>query len=329
MTSLIIISGIIGLILVSLTPWITYENTYLSIESMANSENLEIKGLVGDLENISLCFWLLIIFSLISMVGLAIHILGSYSSIAKILMLIGCTNIIFSISVSILIHFIVIPNIEETNSISAALISSSLPIKYAYLPIVISVISLIGSILYTGYIVSFSIKGITNLKKDDLSNKKTDDDKKIIFKKPIQKEIEFEKTQREETIEIPKPQMELQETIEPEKKVMLTPPPIRETYQEPDLKQPSEPEDPMVQPLISKEPPDMQEKPRTPFKEEKTDQTSEPKIISETMHGKTPKSDEKPPISPIFERALSSAIEKRHIETPKEVKEKKHESESK
>ena len=94
---MIIVSGIIGLSFVSLIPWITYENTYLNIESIANSNNLQITGLSGDIENVSLCFWLLIIFGLISAVGLAIHILGKYSLIAKIFMLIGCPNIVFSI----------------------------------------------------------------------------------------------------------------------------------------------------------------------------------------------------------------------------------------
>jgi len=328
MISLIIVSGIIGLISVSLIPWITYEDTYLSIESMANSENLQIKGLSGDLENVNLCFWLLIIFGLISITGLAFQMLGKYSFIAKIFMLIGCSNIVFSISVFIIINFNIVNNIEKIDSVSAALIFANIPVKYAHLPVIISVISLIGSILFTLYVVSFSIKDIINLKKHDLSDKKPEEDKKMIFNQPIKKEIEFEKKKREETIELPKPYIELQETREPEKKVMITAPPIKETYQEPDLKQTSELEDPMVQPLISKEEIDSQDKPITPFKEEKIKQPSEPKSTSEAMHEHPPKLDDKPPVSPLFEKALSSAIEKRHIEITKAVKEKKQESES-
>jgi hypothetical protein len=84
----------------------------------------------------------------------------------------------------------------------------------------------------------------------------------------------------------------------------------------------------MIQPLNTKEPPNIQEKPRTPFKDEKIEKPPEPQSPSETIHKQFPKTDDKPPISPIFEKALSSAIEKRQTYPAKDNKAKKQEPES-
>ena len=102
-TSLIVVSSIIGLSLVSLLPWISDENSsadgavYLNMGAIEKSNNEQIKGLANDLGLINTCFWLVIIFGLLSFVGITIYVSGKYSSLAQIIMLIGCATIIFNI----------------------------------------------------------------------------------------------------------------------------------------------------------------------------------------------------------------------------------------
>lgn len=326
--SLIIVSGIIGLSLISIMPWITYEGTYLNIDGINNDDNLQVKGLVGDLEIISLCFWLLIIFGIISSFGIALSLYGKkYSSIAKIFIFAGCANIVFSVLV-VLLHITLINNIDEMDSISASFIVSNLPIKYAYLPMITGVISLTGSASYTGYILSYLVRLFRGPKKDTI-DKEPEEESKKIFERPAKtvEELKVKDIQQKEIIELPKPQVNIGEQRESEKKDILTAPPLQETYTEPEPSQPPEPEEKTMQPVFPEEPNNLEKTPEKPFEAEKIEQPSNQDTTPEPTQEQQLKSEDELITSPLFEKALSSAIEKRHLETKKENKEKKQQSE--
>ena len=323
--SLIIVSGISGLVLFSVAPWITYEDTYLNMEGVTNIDNLQVKNLVGDLEIINLCFWLLIMFGIISYFGIALHLYGKYSPIAKILIFAGCTNIVFS-GLIVILHITLINNIDETSS--ASLIVSHLPIKYAYLPMITGVVSLIGSASYAGYIVFYLIRLFRDSEKDTI-DKEPEEKSKNVFEMDIKtsEEPKFKDIQHKEIIDLPKPQANIDEPMIPEKKDILTTPPVQKTYSEPEPSQPPEPEEKTTQPVFSKESTDIKETPEEPFEAKKIEQPTDLETPPEPNQEQLPKSEDKLQPSPLFEKALSSAIEKRHLETQKEDKEKKQQSE--
>ena len=173
-TGLIVVSSIIGLSLISLLPWITVTETpstdetitvYHNFATMEKSDNEQIKNIVKDLGLISNCFWLVIIFGLLSFVGMIIYTSGKYSSLAQIIMLIGCATILFSILV-VFVNWNLISNIENMEAISTPLIFKSVPIMYAHLPLIMGIISLMGAILYTVVVAPFSIKYLISSKKE-------------------------------------------------------------------------------------------------------------------------------------------------------------------
>jgi DNA-directed RNA polymerase subunit RPC12/RpoP len=291
-TGLVVVSSIIGLSLMSLLPWISVTETpsadetitvYHNFATMEMSDDEQIKEIVKDLRLISNCFWLVIIFGLLSFAGIIIYTSKKYSSLAQIIMLIGCATIIFSV-LAVFVNWNLINNIKNMEAISASLIFKSGPIMYAQLPLIMGVISLIGAALYAVVATSFSIKYLISSKKEKKSGKKQYDQKT----KPEQfskkeEEIVIKKTPIEEKQEL----LEQIQTIEKP----VTP------------KQSFAPEKPSdIEEILEK--PILEEQPLKP-------ETS-PEIVQ-----KQSQESEQSPTSLLFEKALSSAIEKRQMETDK------------
>ena len=200
-------------------------------------------------------------------------------------------TLLFSILGTILI-LMLIADIDSMNGIFAASVCQNIFItfKYAYFTLIISIVSVIGSILYTIAIISFSVKRVAHSKEQRKFTKK-----KAVSEVPI-----------EEKQKLPEPE----ETLEKQPKVEKTLlPEISHEYES------DEEPKPVTKPEES--PP---QKKYFEFDKEKTK-----RIDSKEELPKTEISKELPK-SPLFEKALDSAIEKRHPEAEKEhVEEKKEE----
>ena len=319
--SLIIVVGIVGLTLISLLPWVsvtettslgTTETTYHDITSMENSDDGQINSLAGDAQLLSICFWMLIIFGLLSFIGMILRASGKYFKMAQIIMFIGCTNLIFSI-LAVLLNFRLIQNIESIENVSLAPLFgfSFIPIKYAHLVLIVGIIALIGSALYAGVTIFFSIKN------SYINRKKQQSEQKTIPKQFFQKkEQPIEKKK-----EIARRMQPLEKRFESENKTSLKTNIRQEYYAERD--ETLEPKETTMQqpdvPLISKKSPEessdtKKESYGKPFAD---DRITKPEITSETAQEKSSEPD-KLPTSPLFEKALSSALEKIQPELKKE-----------
>jgi len=168
MLALIVTSSIIGLTLISLLPWISVTETTSSGEAVAvydfaimqKSSDDQIKNIASDIDLTITIIWAIIIFSIIAFVGNVILASEKYAALAQLIMMTGCATAIFSIVV-VFLQWSLINNIEGANGISIAPIVSQLPIKYAYLPLAVGGLSLLGSILYTISFVTFWLQRFT------------------------------------------------------------------------------------------------------------------------------------------------------------------------
>jgi hypothetical protein len=177
---IIIIATVIGLITIPIFPWIMApfegeSSAYISegfIEIAKNggyggSSSSEIKIVSDDLGFIGLSFWLVLLFGVISLIGIMIaKIKSRWSFIPSILLLlIGCMTILFSV-------FIVYGHwnfFTHVNEFSEGGISTGI-FGFNYIPLVMGIILLISSISYTAKVVSFSAYSIPNYMNQQQTN---------------------------------------------------------------------------------------------------------------------------------------------------------------
>ena len=322
-TSLIIVVGIVGLTLISLLPWISVtktisqnitKTTYHNIASMENSNVSQIKSLAEDIRLINICFWMLIVFGLLSFVGMILLASGKQSHLAQIIVFIGCANVIFSILAIYLISNLM-QNIEGMVTISLASILglSFIPINYAHLILITGFTALIGSVSYAGLTVFFSIKKYKSRKKQQCEQKTIP--KQFFQKKeqPIIKKPPIEKKK-----EIARRMQPLEKRFESEEKTPLKTTIRQKYYSErertPELEEAATSKQPSV-PFIPEKSPDVEKEVYEKSVAEK--RLPEPEIISGTAQEKSSEPD-KLPTSPLFEKALSSAFEKIQPELKRE-----------
>ena len=335
-TSLVIVLGIVGLTLVSLLPWISVtetfpegvtKTTYHDIASMENNDDNQIQSLAGDVRLLNICFWMLIVFGLLSFVGMILLASGKQSHLAQIIVFIGCANVIFSILV---VHLVLnlLQNIEGMATISLAPILglSFIPIDYAHLILITGFTALIGSVSYAGLTVFFSIKRYKEQKKQQYDQKTM---QKELYTKtknepPITKKPSLEKKK-----EIARRMQPLEKRFEPEEKTPLKTAIRKEYYADLEREKTLEPEKTttlqqpaapfVIEKIPEKSPEVKKEIYEKPVEEERS---PEPEITSETAQEDSSESDEIL-MSPLFEKALSSALEKIQPEIKKEKVEQK------
>ena len=92
LTISIIVFSIIGLILMSVLPWISVterdsvqEDLHFNFEMMKKSTNEQISNLAGDINLINISFWALLILGLLSFLGATIHASGKFSVVVIII----------------------------------------------------------------------------------------------------------------------------------------------------------------------------------------------------------------------------------------------------
>jgi ribosomal protein S27E len=205
--TLIVVSSIIGLTLISLLPWISVTEVTSSGETVAiydisimqQSTNEQIQDIAGNIELTMMVFWVIIIFSIIAFVGIAILASEKHTSLAQLIMMVGCATAVFSIVV-VFLQWSSINIIEGMDGISTIKIIGQLPIKYAYLPLAMGGLSLLGSILYTVSFVTFWLQRLTgSIKQHHATETQADKPKKKkLFSKKEKKTKEMVKGVKEE-----------------------------------------------------------------------------------------------------------------------------------
>ena len=319
---LIILTTVIGMSFLSVFPLITETQTlstgetvdiYYDLASIEKSNNEQIHIIGQNLGLINICLWIILIFCILSLIGVVFFTSGKQIFLGHVLMLIGCAVIVFSI-IALFSQWIFTKNISNMDAISLApfFAIENMPIKYAQIPIIFSVLSFIGSVFYVLFVLLFSITHFVGSAK-----------KRKPVKKEIQKQVEPKESpktkkiekHRAEKHEIPKALLSVDRPHEFGKEPSPTEPEIEEN----DSKYKPEPianqsSIQRIKPFDEKEQPEIIDTGIKPVEDKKS---TKPDLSTTISKKPAIQSEELPQISPTFEKALSSAIEKRHTDSPK------------
>ena len=305
----IVVLSIIGLFLMSLLPLISVtendsvkQDLYFNFDMMKKSNNHQILTLASEINLINIALWALIILGLLSYLGATIQASGIKSLVGRLLLIIGCGTLIFSILV-VDFQLIILENIGAMDDISAAAISP--PIYYTYISLVPGFLILIFSVLYTMPVISYSIHNLKNIKK----TKKGKSEKKKKPKKTIKKK---DKIEAKKLIKKEKPVLE-KVPIDPsthEKQIEIG---ERLTGQGVNIGEQTDKENLQEPKKEIKIEPEVTKPPKPPFPDEKTSEVEEKK-----------KESDKLPVSEPFKEALSPTDVKKETITKEEPEKKKY-----
>jgi ribosomal protein S27E len=280
---------------------------------MKLSTNDQIRNLAKDLELINIIFWLTIILALVSSVGFMIYVSRKISQIGQIMILVGCGTLILSILNIYLIWSFII-RIENIDTISSLLFNNIIIIKYIHIPLILGFFSLLTSTYYTLTIVSFSIDYFKSSKKTKKESKQKTIEAQISDKKA---EIATKKW-IEEKREIPEKISTIENDFFPKKPSfdeILSKPNKGGLFVSEEIEKSDE--------QINTENKFFNEKQTEPLIEKKEEPIRN-EILSEDFQKQTEERAKPSSQSPIFEQAISSAIEKRQPEIEKNFVEDKN-----
>jgi ribosomal protein S27E len=315
---LILFLSILCLILISFLPWIAVaendfvkDNLNFNYEMMKDSSNTQIINLVRILMNINILFWIIIITTLISFITIVCYALVKKSLFCRML-IISSSFINFILCIFIVYYQIIFSRtISNLDSISGSMIYP--PFAYAYIQFILSVILLLISGSYTLVLIKDSTKRLKSVR---------------TRKKEIRKKMDIEDT------EVSSIESEIEKSIRiPDKERVLTNSSREEKLAEIDKllsKKEPEIEKQKVEENISEQKLDKQSQTESISDEEIKDDgyktwgevskenkqdTKEDKKIKQPFPEKKPKKQQEESdeirISDHFEKALSTAIEKR------------------
>ena len=305
----IVVLSIIGLFLMSFLPLISVtendsvkQDLYFNFDMMKKSDNEQIITLAGEIYLITISFWALIILGLLSYLGATIQASGIKSLVGRLLLIIGCGTLIFSILV-VDFQLIILENIWAIDTISPAAVYP--PIYYTYMSLIPGFLILIFSVLYTLPVVAYSIHNLKSLKKTKKGkNKEKKKPKKTIKKKDTieaKKLIKKEKPVLEKVLKEPgthENRIELGEML---------------TGQGVNIAEQTDKDNPQEPKKEIKIEPEETKPPKPPFPDEKTSDVEE-KI----------KESDKLPLSEPFKGALSSTNVNMQTKTNEEPEKKKY-----
>jgi len=261
---------------------------------MQKSGNSQIKNIYNNLNQIINLLWIIIILTTISYVSFNAYFSENFPKFTKMMKNTGFVVLIINI-IFIYLQINLIKNIEIIHNISPAYIISS--IKFAYMPLISGFLLLIFSITFSATVVSDFIK-----KRKDLKNKQTQIYEKPIFYTPKifeEEELISDKILSEFKINVKDIKRSYWTEAEQEHKIGL------ETKSEPKESEPSK--DSETKKVI-------ENKTEEEFKFTKTDVKSNFKPFPSEKSKEKSKESDILFISNPFEKALSSAIEKKQIE---------------
>ena len=172
LTFWIILLSIVGLVLISLFPWISIsemdevkEDLVFNLEMMKKSDNQAINDIARQIEIINVSLWSLIILGLISLIGATIHSSAKYLIMGQVLLMVGCVMIISSIF-TLHVHLSVYTNIEEHLIISSMDLFPH--IKYSFILLITSIVIFICSAVYVVLIIFNLVDTIKNILKSKI-----------------------------------------------------------------------------------------------------------------------------------------------------------------
>jgi hypothetical protein len=329
-TILVVILSITCLIFVSLFPWISItendyvkEDLYFNFQMMKKSNDDDINNLYNDINIINLSFWTLIILGFLSFLGATIHISKKIPKFGYILLSIGCANLIFSILI-IYFQVVIIRKIENIDTISTAAISPFF--EYYYILILFSIVVFILSAFYSKVVISHAVQNFLDLR-EEKKNKKVK--KKTLLQKNIKPEpklqINNEKLKEKPTGNLVNSNIVIQQATENEK---ITDSQLDEKHKEIEKFLDSKVNDKETPPEADKRP--SLEKEESKDVDDEIDKKNLKEIKKERKDSLVfppeknvlkPKDTDEIKISDSFEKALSSAIEKKHAKKEKIVTE--------
>lgn len=195
----IILLSIIGLVIISLFPWISIsemdevnEDLVFNLEMMKKSDNQAINEIAIQIELINVLLWSLIILGLISLMGATIHSSGKISILGQVLLMVGCVMIISSIF-TLHVHLSVYTSIEEHLILSSVDLFPH--IKYSFILLITSIAIFICSAVYVVLIIFHLVNSIKNMLKP--KNEEKLSPKNIEHKEPVtnvdERDLELEK----------------------------------------------------------------------------------------------------------------------------------------
>ena len=324
------IFSIICLVLIFLLPWISVqeedfvkEDLYFNFEMMSKSNNKQIRDLASYLYFIVILLLGLILLGILSKIGSIIYGLRSSSPKGYIFLIIGGAILIFSILILVL-QLIFIYTIKDIDGISASAIFPYM--NYALIPFLFNILLLIYSVRYFWVVFQYSTQKFTSLKKEKDSDIKQVYKKKsetITKEKPTLEKISLKSKIDDKRDEIDK--LLIAEIQKMEKQ------PVKKSYHEIkiedkiNLEEIVTPEQsfPEIEPFEIKE----RKTEKYPLTQEKESLESYKEIpfrnnnklepfLSENKKEEIKRFDDKP-LSPSFEEALSSAIQKKQTEIMK------------
>ena len=286
--------SILVLMLNSFLPTVILKNpdtlVYYNIESMHYSQNIDIQNLYNNINLINNLIWIIIIFTFIAFLGVIINISNIYKKISYLFLSVGCLSIIFiTISSYLYINFIL--NVSNSNDILLAYIIVE-PLRYSYIILLILLIIFLISILYIIMIIPILVRAFKDVKSDK---------QELAKEKPITK---FFSKNYDQKISFYNRKQENVEGFNYEKK---------KEYTESELVD-------QINRIETKENLDTNYINKESMAEEITNNEKKSPFLEDFKEGKTKKKDvnNEVKISEIFEKALSSAIDKKKKEELKQ-----------
>ena len=204
--TLFLLFSVIALLCISFLPWVSVKNTdethelFLNKAMIENSNNPGINMLSKDLNMVYVMLWCIVIFGMLSYVGLNIMLVKKYEPIGISFLLTGCLTVLFN-SADIVYYVFLIQNIPDIENVSLAFIFKPLFFNYAYISLIFVVFSLYYSIKYVYFVAPYSIKYFSSFKKS-LGKKEKEEETKVSADKTKNKEREHWWRKRKEKKEI-------------------------------------------------------------------------------------------------------------------------------
>jgi len=171
------------------------QTQYFNLNSMKYSDEKQVEELKKDIENINLYLWLVIIIGILSFIGLIIKLSKKLNIISNLLLIIGGTTIIFC-SLSCVYYMFFIKNVIDLNGVLLATIIG--PFRIAYISLIFFIILLLVSVAYTGVLIPSFLKDLKKSKKSQETKDQKKNDKKTVDAIETKKEKEVSKTQSDE-----------------------------------------------------------------------------------------------------------------------------------
>lgn len=179
LTVWLLILSITGLALITFLPWISVSedlgDLYFNYDMMKTSTNQDIVRLAGDLNIVSILFWVVIALSLISFVLLIFHLSLNASNKQSIMLVVSIIILILSILI-VYKEYAFTKTVEGMSGITLANIVFL--IKYAYIPLLFAILLTVFSAYYTGIVALYYTK-----------QKKTEKKEQKVETKPVQPQV--------------------------------------------------------------------------------------------------------------------------------------------